>query len=284
MEKITQLLYRKKMIENSLSKAGKGADVYSALHDILAEELTSGKKLTKLQRARMEAEIIEVRLQAQNFINSFKESKREYNHYLIPEIETVVKEMDEVPEISFEDYEDEANNLAIREIYGVTTKKPDNVEHIDIIQDFKKNISLTENLITASVKALKGCKDDLEKARLEKDIFKGNLEIGNLKKRLNAREEYYNKQFLPKFKTDMVEADERLEQMLEIGHKMVKFGIDPKLTFMLQQYESHKEDEEKTWLFYTALKSRLKSIAKAMRKDPSGFKGNMSLADKKLYI
>ena len=51
MEKITQLLYRKKMIENSLSKAGKGADVYSALHDILAEELTSGKKLTKLQRA-----------------------------------------------------------------------------------------------------------------------------------------------------------------------------------------------------------------------------------------
>lgn len=123
MEKITQLLYRKKMIENSLSKSGKGADVYSELHDILVDELTNGKKLTKLQRARMEVEIIEVKLQAQNFINSFKESKREYNHYLIPEIETVIKEMDEVPEISFEDYEDEANKLAIREIYGVTTKK-----------------------------------------------------------------------------------------------------------------------------------------------------------------
>ena len=81
----------------------------------------------------------------------------------------------------------------------------------------------------------------------------------------------------------MKEADERLEEMLSIGHKMVKFGIDPKLTFMLQEYENHKEDEEKVWLFYTALKSRLKSIAKAMRKDPSGFKGNMNLADKKLY-
>ena len=29
----------------------------------------------------------------------------------------------------------------------------------------------------------------------------------------------------------MAEADEKLQQMLEIGHKMVKFGIDPKTNF-----------------------------------------------------
>lgn len=284
MEKITKLLYRKKMIENYLNKSGKGADVYTNLHDLLVEELTNGKKLSKIEKAKIEAEIIETKLVAQNFITTFKENKREYDHYLLPEIEEEVNALKKkAPKIEFEDYEKEAVRLAKRELYGLTTKRPDNVEHIEIIEDFKKNILLTERLIKASVEELKKPHSELEIAKLEKDLFRWHLEIGNLTKRLRARESYYYDKFLPKFKVDMKEADERLEKMLEVADKMVQLGIDVKLTFMLQQYETHKDDEEKTWLFYTALKSRLSKIAKQMRKNPAQFKGNMNLADKKLY-
>ena len=44
------------------------------------------------------------------------------------------------------------------------------------------------------------------------------------------------------------------------------------MTSLLEQYDNHKDEEENLWLFYTALKSRLKSIKEELIKVKSDLK------------
>jgi len=122
--------------------------------------------------------------------------------------------------------------------------------------------------------------DEYEKAKLKLNVFKYNLHIQTNKKRLYEREDYYVNQFKPKYDKDMEEADMYLEKLLERAREIVKLdsSLDFKLGFLLQEYEKNKDDREKVWLFYTALKSRLKKIGKEMRRNKGSFKGNMHLS------
>ena len=83
-------------------------------------------------------------------------------------------------------------------------------------------------------------------------------------KRLSERNDYYYNVFKPKFDKEMIEADKYLPLLLERAKELVKLNVDIKLNFLLDEYEKNKSDREKVWLFYTALKSRLKRIAKEM--------------------
>ena len=139
---------------------------------------------------------------------------------------------------------------------------------------------MIDKLIMAIEKKLKSKLSLYEKAKLEKELYDNQVHIITLTKRLTQREKYYYKDFKPRFDKELKEAKLNLESMLNLANQMVDLKIDPKLIFLLDEYENHKNDDEKLWLFYTALKARLKRITKYMRKNKSLFKGNMSLAKK----
>lgn len=281
MEDLTKLLYRKKMLESAMNKSGQGADAYSNLHTAIEKELSERTDLSELEYNRLEVEKQEVGLKASQHISYFKESKRLYENEIIPKIEELISEEDK-SSVVFIDCEKKAEALKKHELYGNTSVKPENVQHIDVIESLKKSISVFENLIDETTSKLKKSKG-LEKAILERNLFDYKLEITNKTKRLNKRVDYYENQFLPIYSKDMKECDERLENYLDIAKQFVTLGIDAKLQFVLQEYEKHKEDDQSLWLFYTALKARLSSIAKNMRRNKGNFKGSMHLAKKELY-
>lgn len=281
MKDLTKLLYRKKMLETSMNRSGKGADVYSSLHKSIVDEMNSRTDLTDLEYNRFEVEKEEIGFKASQFVASFKESKRLYENEIIPKIEDLVTE-EQKQEIEFIDCNKAAEKLKNHEIYGNTSVKPENVQHIDVIESFKKSISVLDNLIELTSKKIKKAKG-LDKALLERNLFDYQLEITSKTKRLNKRVDYYENQFLPIYTKDMEECEERLDKYLNIAKEMVKTGVDPKLQFVLQEYENHKDDEQSLWLFYTALKSRLSNIAKEMRRNKGSHLGNMHLAKKELY-
>lgn len=281
MKDLTKLLYRKKMLEVSMNKNGKGADVYSKLHKAIEDELNERSDLSELDYNRLEAEKMDVGFKASQYISSFKESKRLYENDIIPSIEDIVSDKDK-ESIEFIDCEKKAESLKQNEMYGNISVKAENVQHLDVIKNFKDSISNLDKLIELTSKEIEKTKG-LEKALLEKNLFNYKLEIVNKQKRLNKRVDYYENQFLPTYNKDMKECDERLESYLDVAKEMINLGVDVKLQFVLNEYEKHKEDDQSLWLFYTALKSRLSSIAKEMRRNKGKFKGSMHLAKKELY-
>ena len=201
----------------------------------------------------------------------------EYENYIIPEIEKLVSE-EEKNKIEFKDAEKIAKELAHIEIFGSHSKQPDNVELIKVNQDIEKHINLLENLLHSLQEKINSAESDYEKAKLNLEMFQTNLKIVTNQKRLQERLDYYNNNFKPVYDADMKEAEKYLELYLERARDIIKLGVDIKLGFLLQEYEKNKDDQEKVWLFYTALKSRIKKISKEMRRNKSQFKGKMHLA------
>tara|TARA_R110000751_G_scaffold90890_7_gene178250 strand:+ start:2257 stop:3096 length:840 start_codon:yes stop_codon:yes gene_type:complete len=277
MKKLEKLLYRKKIVEFQLNQYHKGITIYTNLCSEIKNILETKSFENNYDKYILEKEFIENDLIAKNFITSYKTNQREYQNYLIEEIDKVKNETDE---IEFNDISNQVNELAKIELFGETTLRPENVENIEIIEDIKANISLIDKLIMAIEKKLKSKLSLYEKAKLEKELYDNQVHIITLTKRLTQREKYYYKDFKPRFDKELKEAKLNLESMLNLANQMVDLKIDPKLIFLLDEYENHKNDDEKLWLFYTALKARLKRITKYMRKNKSLFKGNMSLAKK----
>ena len=276
MNKLEKLLFRKNSAEQSLTIWNKGINIYTDLIKSCDEVITN---ISNSQLKRDEARMLkhEAEIPLNHYITSFKLTKRELDNYILPEIEKATTE-EERKSIDFKDMEKVAKELAKSEIFAEHSNKPANVELIEVNESIRTHISLLEGLIEASANRLLTEKDPYEVAKLKCNIFKWQLQITTNKKRLQEREEYYLNQFKPRYDAEMKECDKYLESLIERANEIVQLGIDMKLPFLLQEYEKNKEDKEKTWLFYTALKSRLNKIAKEMRKNKSQFKGKMHLA------
>ncbi len=276
MDKLEKLLYRKESTIRLMNIWSKGIKMYS---EYIKEcnVVLKNKKSSTLQKVQCEKEIHEAELPLKHYITSFKQAKMEYENYIIPEIEKLVSE-DEKNKIEFKDAEKIAKELAHIEIFGSHSKQPDNVELIKVNQDIEKHINLLENLLHTLQEKINSAESDYEKAKLNLEMFQTNLKIVTNQKRLQERLDYYNNNFKPVYDADMKEAEKYLELYLERARDIIKLGVDIKLGFLLQEYEKNKEDQEKVWLFYTALKSRIKKISKEMRRNKSQFKGKMHLA------
>jgi len=277
MNNLEKLLYRKKSTEKLLEIWSKGIKIYTGFVDT-CEAVIKDKERSEEEKSEIRVKLHEARVPLNHYITSFKSARREYDHHIIPEIEKLTTE-EEREGIEFQDLEAKSEELAKSEIFATHDKQPDNVELIQVNESLKSHIELLESLVTASVEKAATTEDSYEKAKLNLDVFKYQLHIITNKKRLEEREDYYVNQFKPAYDKEMEEADQYLEALIERANEIVKLGVDVKLTFLLQEYEKNKDDKEKVWLFYTTLKSRLRKIGKAMRKDKSGtFKGKMHLA------
>jgi hypothetical protein len=274
--KLEKLLYRKEMTTRLMNIWSKGIQLYSEFLDE-CKKVSENKKMDKLIVLEAKKSIHEAEIPMKHYITSFKQAKREYENYIIPEIEKLVTE-EEKESIEFQDAEKIAKELATIEIYGKHSKQPDNIELIQVNEDIKKHISFLQDYADSINARLIDCDDRLTISKLNLELYKTNLKIITNEKRLKEREDYYYNNFKPVYDKDMKEAEKYLEAHLERARDIIKLGIDVKLGFLLQEYEKNKEDKEKVWLFYTALKSRLKKIAKEMRKNKSQFKGKMHLA------
>ena len=278
--KLQSLLYRKSMTFKLMGIWSKGIKMYSQYveeckkvidKDVLNDESQKFLALT------LEKSIHEAEIPMKHYITSFKQAKTEYENYIIPEIEKLVSE-EEKKSIEFEDAEKLADELSNIEIYGSHSKQPDNVELIQVNEDIKHHIKLLKKLIEETNEQIKATNDSYLLSKLNLDLFQHNMHLITNIKRLKEREDYYYNSFKPVYDKDMKEADKYLELMLDRARDIIKLGVDIKLGFLLQEYEKNKHDKEKVWLFYTALKSRLKKIAKEMRKNKGQFKGKMHLA------
>jgi hypothetical protein len=275
-KKLEGLLYRKGVTESLMTVWQKGIKTYNELREqcmIVASDETR----TDLERSQAKVRIHEIDAPLKHYITSFKLSKREYENFIIPEIEKLVSEEDKEI-IGFVDLEAQARELANIEVFG-HGKQPENVELNDVAKSLSQHIELLKNIIEQINDRINTSSDEYEKAVLKMDLFKHNLHFISNKKRLAERIDYYNNQFLPKYNKDMEEADRLLDKYLDRAKELIALGVDIKLQFLIDEYEKNKADKEKVWLFYTALKSRINKISKEMRKNKSTFKGKMHLAE-----
>lgn len=273
MNKLEKLLHRKSFIETQQPILQKAITVYSNFWSETKSQIA--KTENNFEKFKLEKELFEAEITLKNNIALFKEVQREYVDYILPTISQIEPEYKE----KAYDFKEKAKEYAEIEIYGKVDKEPDNVEHIEMIDSFKSQEKLLENLINEITEKLNTA-SGYDKAILEKQLFDYNLNLINVCKRRKDREEYYYQVFYPQYQKDMEGIEVKLPKLLEQAEEIVKMGIDFKLNFMIQEWEKHKHDKEKVWLFYTALEARLKSIKKEMRRNKSDFKGKMKVARK----
>jgi len=276
-QELINLLVKKEVSENSMEKYARGCTIHSQLCDSIKEELLK-KELTALSKSRLESELDKTQWEARIFATNYRSTNREYQFNLIPAIEKLASEKDKKT-IKFIKYKDEADELAKHEIYGKAVKEPANIEHLEIITSIKKLLEILE-------KNIYGCKKEIEENKLGRyEIAKLNLELYNneihlitLTKRLRNRENYYYNQFLPVYVVELAEAKEKIDIYYERGCEIAEKGIDPQLPFLLQKYEEHKNNEERIWLYFTALKSRVNSLIDEINSDKIKYKEIINLA------
>lgn len=262
--KLEKLLYRKNVLEYTLRKYEKGAQVYSEYCKLLKDKIKDDD--ASFENLKYKKELIDNKIHAANYITSYKNSLAEYKDYLIPEIEQEKKETDN--KIEFKDFEKNTKDLAEYEIFGKTTPKPPNVEIPNIINDIEEHIDLLRELKLSILDKLKTTKNDYEIANLKIQMFNTINHEKTLIKRLNERSEYYFETFLPKYEIELKQAKKVLPLYIEIANEIIDLGIDHRLTMLLSEYEKHKEEEENLWLFFTALKTRLKNIKEELMQQP----------------
>lgn len=261
--KLEKLLYRKNVLEFSLKKYEKGAQVYVEYCENLKNKIKKKHYKNKLEHNKLEKELIENEIKAKNYITSYKNSLAEYKDYLIPEIDSEKKKHTKV---EFKNFDKITKKLSQYEIFGDTTVKPANVEIPQIIKDIENHISILEKLEQELKKEIKNS-EGLIKVKLQIELFEARNHHLTLQKRLNNRKEYYFKVFLPKYEIELAEAKKMLPTFLKIAEEIVEEGIDPRLKLLLQEYEKHKNEEDTLWLFFTALKTRLKNIKVELMKN-----------------
>lgn len=276
MKKIEQLLYRKEMAEAQMDKYLRGFKVHSALCDAITEKRKSAK-LDPYLRAELEVQYDENMHRAKSFSFLFKSVLREYKSILLPQVEKEASEA-EKKGIVFQDYKIRAEQAAANEIWGKATILPANIEHVDEIESIKKQLNLLMDINNALPVKIAEEKDPYQLAVLNKQAYDTEIHIQTLTKRLRAREEYYYNTFLPVFKVELKEAKEKVSAYYMRGLKMAEAGLDIQLQFVLREYEQHRNDDQKLWLYYTALKARIEGIREEIMKDPKRFKQVLHLS------
>lgn len=277
-KELVGLLYKKQVSESSMEKYAKGFTIYSNLCEAIKLELKN-KKLSKLEKSRLETQLDKAEWESRIFGTNYKSTQREYQHNLMPSIEKIATEEDK-KSIKFIAYKEEADKLAKNEIFGKCVKYPANIEHPQIIDSIK---FLIENLESTNIeihrKLVKDNLSELEFCKLQKEIFDNDIHIQTLKKRLANREDYYYNQFMPIYIVELAEAKEKLESYYERGCKIAEKQIDPQLPFILQRYEDHRYEDEKIWLYFGALKSRVNGIIEEIKSDKIKYKDLIYLTE-----
>tara|TARA_B100000963_G_scaffold8974_2_gene7080 strand:+ start:11290 stop:12153 length:864 start_codon:yes stop_codon:yes gene_type:complete len=270
--KLEKLLYRKEVIEFTLNKYQNGAKINMELCDVIKDKITKDNYDSNYEYWKLKSELIEVEIKAKNYVTSYKNTLREYKDFIIPQIDEERKklsnkDLDKIEESTqFKDYAETSKNLALYEIYGATTQTPANIEMPKIIDDIEKHLIILEEYKLECVKELKTNSEGYKGAKLRKEIFDTLNHIQTLRKRLNERKEYYLKTFLPKYEIELAEAKEKLDSYLDIAKEVAELNVDFRMKFLLDEYEKHKSEEENLWLFYTALKTRLKNVQEELLK------------------
>jgi hypothetical protein len=265
-KELVGLLYKKQVSESSMEKYAKGFTIYSNLCEAIKTKLKD-KKLSKLEKSRLQTELDKAEWEARIFGTNYKSTQREYQHNLMPSIEKIANDEDK-KSIKFIAYKEEADKLAKNEIFGKCVKYPANIEHPQIINSIKFLIENLENTNTELIKKLVNDElSKLEMCKLEKELFDNEIHIQTLKKRLANREDYYYNQFMPVYTVELAEAKEKLEAYYERGCQIAEKQIDPQLPFILQRYEDHRYEDEKIWLYFGALKSRVNGIIGEIKSD-----------------
>lgn len=256
-KKLEGLLYRKESIEHNLKRFERAGLVYTNY----VEKLKAIKSSDPIERDIILIKIEKYGWEAKEAITTFKKLKREYVYTILPSVEDVTTKLGtDKKSIQFKDIEKEAKELLSKELYLETEKMPANIEHATILSYYKDHIEILDRLIDSTDKALGKESNSLAIAKMEKDIFEYVLQKENLELRLNKRTTYYETIFLPMYNKDMEECEKYFDKYMDRAKEIIKLGVDPKLQFMLSEYEKHKDDKEKLWLFYTSLRTRIDDI------------------------
>ena len=277
-QKLKNLLYKKEVSEYKLDKYYTAIKVYGDFDKTLKKLIKTEKDEYKKNKYKQEEIANEMTLC--NYITAFKNCRMDYESYLTPEI-TKLKVKSNKNQLKV--YTKEAKELAEYEIFGKTSIKPDNIELIEILDDIKNHIDLLESHTIQIKNQLKKEKDEYNLSNLRIELFENKIHIITLKKRYKERYEYYYETFLPKYKKELKEAEENVDRLLIFSKKIINLGIDPSLQFLLVEYEKHKEEKDKLWLFYMALKKRLLEIQNYILENKKQFKlKDLQLAEYKV--
>lgn len=261
-QRLKGLLYKKGILENQMRISHLGADLACAYLKAIDEKLEE-IPANSFEYHKLNYEKIKIKREASDYIADFKEFQRNYEDGLIIEIQQVT-EREQFNEIGFHYVKELADKLVQYELYGKVDIKPANVELIEVNKEIQEYIECLTNLSTETQAKLENDKTltAFDKAKLEKELFEISLHLQAQERRLRKRLEYYNEQFLPVYNKDMEECAEKLDTYLLIAQQLIELNIDPQMKAMIDEYEKHKDDKEKLWLFFTALRTRLQSIAK----------------------
>lgn len=281
LEQLRGLMYRKEMLEHELNVLHEGATVYVDYCEMTKKDLKDNFHDQEIARV-MKMNLHEKEWIARTFVQSYKEAKRQYEHHVIPTIEEICNKIGmDKNDIKFIDLSSHAKELASSEIYGKVTPMPENVEHLAILKDYEEYIALLKADLEMTNKTIAKLKSQ-DNASVTFNIlaFETKRKIMNLEKRYNKRKEYYYEHFLPRYNAEMAECKKLLPKYLARAKELSKLGVDPKLHFLLEEYNAHKNDQEKLWLFYTALKIRVEQIMQFIEDNPDLHEGKMHLAEK----
>lgn len=262
-KELINLLYRKEILENTIEKTSKAI----VLHNDLIKEIElklKDKSLEPLEKCRLSVELDKEKWEVKTFVTTLKSNTREYEHYLKKRIEEIGKKDLTKDEVNFSEFKDIAKKMADVELYGSTAQLPDNIEFKEIIKSEQKYIKTLEKLVKENKKQSKTAKG-YELAKLEIERLDTEIHIQTLTKRLNSRIEYYTDQFLPTYTKELAEAKEKIDLFYKRGQEIAKLGVDVQISFLLQKYDEHKSDDEKLWLYYTALRNRVNAIIKEIK-------------------
>tara|TARA_R110001592_G_scaffold321960_1_gene600649 strand:- start:38 stop:874 length:837 start_codon:yes stop_codon:yes gene_type:complete len=267
--KLEKLLYRKNTLEFSLKKYQQAITCYGELSKEIDKRLNKKIYKSNFEKYNLQVQKTKNDIELANYITSYKNSIREYNDTILIEVDKLKKDTDK---IEFKNYEESAKELSNYEMFGKTTLMSPNVELPKMINDIENHIDLLDKYEKSIKEKIKNISDNYELSKHKKELFEIQNHHLTLTKRLNERKEYYLETFLPKYEKELAEAKNNLKFYLKLAQEVVDKNIDPRMTSLLEQYDNHKDEEENLWLFYTALKSRLKSIKEELIKVKSDLK------------
>lgn len=263
MSKLQNLLLGKKITEDAISELKNRFSLLQNFDKAIREKLNS-KNLDEYEKSKLNIELINNEWEGKKVAETLKAKLSVYDTYFIQEIEKEIKtsKIKPINKIEWLELEKETDALKEYELWGKSAKMPATEEHPFVIEDYKKQILNLENIIHFGMKKHSSEKDEYQKALLEKEVFDAKIHLRTLTKRMNSRIEYYNNQFLPTYKIQLAEAKKYVESFKERAELVFKYTADVPLKMMLDKYSEHVKEDEKLWLFYTALKDRvLKSIS-----------------------
>jgi hypothetical protein len=261
-QELEKLLYRKHSCETLMPIWSKGITIYTSYIDMMKIKINDDK-VSEEEKLKAQLEIYDNESKLKNFITQFKLTQREFKHFILPKIEELATKEDK-ENIDFDSINEIVKQTAKNEIYNSYEIQPENIELIEVNTLLNSHIKILEQYGEQLKLKLDNEKDLYKISKMQKELFDINLNLINNKKRLGDRLDYYENQFYPQFIKDMKEAEIFLPKYLKKASQIVELNIDKKLHFLLDEYEKHKEDEEKLWLFYTALKQRVESILKEL--------------------